>query len=202
MFMNGRFRGGIPRWMGERHQNADHILCVISNAYLKAPYSSWERQAAERAAASTRPNFALPVKVEECELPTLSMVLEYCDLFGSEETEARTRLRDYLAPAGKPPGSVLFSRYRQSQRRTFRKLRSRSPVVPARLPISRSLFPGISSGVRRSWSRSGAPSPTTRVASPSRRSMECVALARPRWRRPMPSGTVATTAPWLLSPAT
>ena len=108
MFMNGRFQGGIPRWMGERHQNADHILCVISNAYLKAPYSSWERQAAERAAASTRPNFALPVKVEECELPTLSMVLEYCDLFGIEETEARTRLRDYLAPAGKPPGSVLF----------------------------------------------------------------------------------------------
>jgi TIR domain len=30
--------GNIPRWMSERHESADHILCVISDAYLKAPY--------------------------------------------------------------------------------------------------------------------------------------------------------------------
>jgi hypothetical protein len=100
--------GNIPRWMGERHQSADHILCVTSNAYLTAPFSSWERQAAEWATASTRPNFALPVRIEACELPTLSAVLKYCDLFGIEEDEARTRLRDSLAPVGKPPGPIRF----------------------------------------------------------------------------------------------
>jgi hypothetical protein len=119
--------GNIPRWMGERLQNADHILCVISNAHLKAPYSSWERQAAEWTAASTRPNFALPVKIEECELPTLSAVLKYCDLFGIEE---RKPVRD--------SGTI-------SLRRTNRRARSSFQVPPkpatnvSKAPIS---FPG------------------------------------------------------------
>jgi hypothetical protein len=57
--------------MEERHHNADHILCVISKVYLTKDYSTWERQAAQWAAATKRPNFALPVFVEECEAPTL-----------------------------------------------------------------------------------------------------------------------------------
>jgi TIR domain len=28
-------------WMEQRHDAADHVLCVISDDYLKAPYSRW-----------------------------------------------------------------------------------------------------------------------------------------------------------------
>lgn len=56
--------GNIAAWMQERHNHADHTLCVISRVYLTKPYSSWELQAAQWAAASERPNFTLPVFVE------------------------------------------------------------------------------------------------------------------------------------------
>jgi TIR domain len=39
--------GDIAAWMEERHDKADHILCVISETYLNKPYSSWERRAAQ-----------------------------------------------------------------------------------------------------------------------------------------------------------
>lgn len=41
-------RGGenIVAWMNDRIEKADYCLCVISKAYLSAPYSSWERNAA------------------------------------------------------------------------------------------------------------------------------------------------------------
>jgi hypothetical protein len=54
--------GHVPRiaaWMEERHSRADHMLMVISNAYLNARYSSLERRAAQWASATNRPNFAL-----------------------------------------------------------------------------------------------------------------------------------------------
>ena len=41
------------------------ILCVISKAYLTKPYSRWERLAAQWAAAGERPNFVLPILIEE-----------------------------------------------------------------------------------------------------------------------------------------
>lgn len=53
--------GDIAAWMEERIQKADYVLCVISKVYLTKPYSSWERRAAQWAAASKRPTFALPV---------------------------------------------------------------------------------------------------------------------------------------------
>src|SRR5262249_18392821 len=43
--------GDIAAWMEERHHQADHVLCVISEEYLAKPYSSWERRAAQWAAA-------------------------------------------------------------------------------------------------------------------------------------------------------
>ncbi|HTO64261.1 MAG TPA: toll/interleukin-1 receptor domain-containing protein, partial [Bradyrhizobium sp.] len=39
--------GDIEAWMDERHDKADHILCVVSEAYLKAPHSSRERRSAQ-----------------------------------------------------------------------------------------------------------------------------------------------------------
>jgi len=95
--------GDIPAWMEERHHGADHVLCVVSEKYLKAAYSSWERRAAQWAAAKDRPNFALPVFVEPCEAPTLFAHLKRCDLHGVTEDEARARLKAFLEPAQKPP---------------------------------------------------------------------------------------------------
>ena len=79
--------------MEERHQAADHVLCVISAAYLVKSYSSWERRAAQWAAATDRPSFALPVFIEPCEAKTLFSHMKRCDPYGVSEQEARTRLK-------------------------------------------------------------------------------------------------------------
>jgi hypothetical protein len=100
--------GNIPAWMQERQDKADHTLCIISNAYLSRPYSSWELQAAQWAAASDRPNFMLPVLVEDCKVPTMLAPFKRCDLFGLNEGEASTRLEAYLKPAAKPSESARF----------------------------------------------------------------------------------------------
>ena len=100
--------GNIPAWMQERQDNADHTLCVISNAYLSRPYSSWELQAAQWAAASEKPNFMLPLFVEDCKAPTMLAPFKRCDLFGLNENEARERLETYLKPAAKPSESARF----------------------------------------------------------------------------------------------
>jgi hypothetical protein len=41
-------------WLEQRHDAADHVLCVVSDAYLKAPYSTLERNAALWQAVSKR----------------------------------------------------------------------------------------------------------------------------------------------------
>ena len=81
--------GDIAAWMEERIDAADHVLCIVSSAYLdKKPYSAWERRAAQWAAATDRPNFVLPVFVEPCTAPTLLAHLKRCDLHGISEEEA------------------------------------------------------------------------------------------------------------------
>ena len=60
--------GDIAAWMEERHDAADHILCIVSSAYLAKPYSAWERRAAQWAAVTDRPNFAVPVYVERAKI--------------------------------------------------------------------------------------------------------------------------------------
>ncbi|MEY9453255.1 tetratricopeptide (TPR) repeat protein [Bradyrhizobium ottawaense] len=100
--------GDISRWMEETHNSADHILCVVSTAYVKAPYSSWERRAAQWVATTIRPNFLLPVFVEPCEPPTLLAPIKRCDLHGLDETAARLRLAEFMKPAAKPAGPVPF----------------------------------------------------------------------------------------------
>jgi tetratricopeptide (TPR) repeat protein len=94
--------GDIMTWMDERLEAADHVLCVVSEKYLEAPYSSWERRSAQWAAVD-RPNLALPVFVEPCKAPPLFATLKRCDLYDLVEEEARARLSAFLAPAGKPP---------------------------------------------------------------------------------------------------
>jgi hypothetical protein len=100
--------GNIPAWMQERQDKADHTLCVVSAAYLSRPYSSWELQAAQWATATERPNFMLPVFVEDCKAPTMLAPFKRCDLFGVNELEARARLQAYLKPAAKPTEASRF----------------------------------------------------------------------------------------------
>jgi hypothetical protein len=92
----------IMEWMEQRHHNADHVLCIVSETYLKKPYSSLERQAGQWAAVTNRPNFVLPVFIEPCEAPTLFAPLNRCDLYGLGEEDARARLRSFVATAAKP----------------------------------------------------------------------------------------------------
>lgn len=100
--------GNIMMWMEERLKKADHVLCVISRAYLAAPYSSWERQAAQWAAATNRSNFALPVFVEDCEASMLFSITKRCDLHGVSGEDACLRLASFMTPAAKPAAPVPF----------------------------------------------------------------------------------------------
>ncbi|HTZ68079.1 MAG TPA: toll/interleukin-1 receptor domain-containing protein [Roseiarcus sp.] len=101
--------GDIAAWMEERHHKADNVLLVVSDVYLTKGYSKWERLAAQWAAANERPNFALPVLVEDCKLPTLLAQFKRCNLYGiDQEEDARQRLREYLTPASRPGTPVAF----------------------------------------------------------------------------------------------
>ena len=86
----------IYAWMEQRHDAADHVLCVISDDYLKAPYSTLERHAALWQAASKRPGFVLFVVVKPCRLPTLADHIRRCELYGVPEEAARTRFLDFM----------------------------------------------------------------------------------------------------------
>jgi hypothetical protein len=94
--------GDIMAWMEERHHDADHVLCIISETYLTKPYSTLERQAARWTSIIKRPNFLWPVFIEPCEAPTLLATLKRCDLYGLGEQDARARLKSFLEPAAKP----------------------------------------------------------------------------------------------------
>lgn len=100
--------GNIVAWMVERHHQADRVLGVISSEYLTKAYSLWERQAAEWAAASERPDFFLPVFIEACDVPTLLAPRKRCDLYGVTEEEARARLKLFVEPAARPTGTFRF----------------------------------------------------------------------------------------------
>ena len=104
--------GSIYAWMEKRHDAADRVLCVVSDEYLKAPYSTLERHAALWQAASKRPGFVLLVAVRPCKFPTLSDHLRRCELFGIPKDAARLRLRQFIEAPVKPesvpfPGKVL-----------------------------------------------------------------------------------------------
>ena len=88
----------IMAWMEAQTDAADHVLCVVSEKYLKAPYSSWERGAAQWDAATSRSNLVLPVFIEPCKAPMLFAPLKRCDLHGITEDEARARLKVFLNP--------------------------------------------------------------------------------------------------------
>jgi hypothetical protein len=102
--------GDLAEWMEKRHDEADHVLSVVSKTYLGKPYSSWERHAAQWAAVTNRPNFVLPVFVEDCEPPTMFAHLKRCELFraGDDAEAARKLLEAFLKPAQRSPAQPSF----------------------------------------------------------------------------------------------
>jgi tetratricopeptide (TPR) repeat protein len=97
----------IYAWMEARHDAAEHVLCVVSDEYLKAPYSTLERHAAQWQAAKNRPSFVLFVVVKPCRLPNLADHLHRCELFGVPEEAARRRFREFIARR-KMPATATF----------------------------------------------------------------------------------------------
>jgi tetratricopeptide (TPR) repeat protein len=97
----------IYGWMEQHLDAADHVLFVISNDYLKAPYSTLERHAALWQAAKRRPGFVLLVLVKSCTLPVLSDHLRHCELFNTSEDAARLRFKEFMSHPG-PPTDVAF----------------------------------------------------------------------------------------------
>ena len=97
----------IYGWMQSRHDAADRILCVVSDEYFKAPYSTLERNAALWQAAAKRPGFVLLVAVKPCKFPTLSDHLSRCELFGVPEDAARLRLRQFMEAPHRPE-AILY----------------------------------------------------------------------------------------------
>jgi hypothetical protein len=100
--------GDIPKWMEESLEKADQCLFVVSKTYLTKAYSGWERRAAQWAANSARPNFALPVFIEACEPPILLAHLKGCALHGQSEEDARAAFVAFLKPAARPAGPQPF----------------------------------------------------------------------------------------------
>jgi len=102
----------IYAWMEAHLDAADHVLCVVSDEYLKAPFSTLERHAALSQAITNRPGFALLVVVKPCRLPALSDHYRRCELFGVPEEAARLRFREFMTRRGAPesitfPGKVV-----------------------------------------------------------------------------------------------
>jgi tetratricopeptide (TPR) repeat protein len=94
---------GVYAWMQERFETADRMLCVVSEEYLKAPYSTLERNAALWRGAKEKPGFVLIAVVKPCKLPALLAHLSRRDLHGITEQEARARLKSFFGPPGVPP---------------------------------------------------------------------------------------------------
>jgi hypothetical protein len=102
----------IYAWIEKHLDGADHVLCVVSDECLTAPYSTLERNAALWQAAKNRPGFVLLVTVKPCRLPALSDHIRRCELFGIPEEAARIRFREFMpgGPATRPvvyPGKAI-----------------------------------------------------------------------------------------------
>ena len=113
--MNGKSRPAatFPAWMEERLEKADRVLCVVSATYLTKDYSSWERRAAQWAAASKRPNFVLPVFVEDCEAPVALAHIKRCDLVRPERGRCPSAPRSISGAGRKAVGAGAFPGGRQ-----------------------------------------------------------------------------------------
>jgi hypothetical protein len=132
---------GIPVIEAQAHERKHALARVVSDDYLKAPFSTLERNAALWQAASGRPGFVLLVAVKPSKLPTLSDHIRRCELFGVPEDAARLRFRDFMTARAAPeavafPGKVFaVSNIPIRVPETFVKLRSPPNADLACFPV-------------------------------------------------------------------
>src|SRR5262245_43501702 len=70
------------RFMNEMRlgvQNADHVLAILSPAYFESQFASLEFQSALAADPLGQARRVIPVRVEQCSIPTLFSDLVYID---------------------------------------------------------------------------------------------------------------------------
>ena len=73
-------------------------MCVVSDEYLRAPFSTLERNAAIWQAAAKRPGFVLFVAVKACRFPTLIDHYRRCELYSAaSDGERRASFRAFMA---------------------------------------------------------------------------------------------------------
>jgi len=74
-----------------------HALGVLSSNYLASVFTRAEWTAAYRQALLGKPRGFIPVRIAPCDVTPLLGPLEYIDLVGVDEAEARRRLLDGVA---------------------------------------------------------------------------------------------------------
>lgn len=115
-------------WMRESLDSADHVLLVVSDAYLKAPYSLWELDVAvKQAAGKRRSDFVLPVLIKQCRMPIPIIIdsLNRCNLAAVPKDAASLPFREFIAKLGKPnPPNFIPDPFRET-------------VAAANIPISK-----------------------------------------------------------------
>ncbi|MFZ1963006.1 MAG: toll/interleukin-1 receptor domain-containing protein [Roseiarcus sp.] len=97
----------IYAWMEKRHDQADHVISVVSDAYMKAPFSMLECNAALWRSAKLGQNFALLALVEPIKLPNLVDFMRRYELFGVSKDEAQKRFHEFIAER-KALDTVMF----------------------------------------------------------------------------------------------
>lgn len=98
----------IAAWMEARIEKADFMLCVVSQEYLGAAFSAWERRAAHWALTLGREDFLRVVAIEDCRYPVLLAPIRRCELYGLDEQAATEALVAYLKPSSPPAGRMAF----------------------------------------------------------------------------------------------
>jgi hypothetical protein len=85
----------VYSWLKQRPDGPP--LCLVSEEYLKAPFSTIEQHAKIFRAATERPGVIAFAIVKPVRLPNLSENVPACELFGVGEDEARQRFRSFFA---------------------------------------------------------------------------------------------------------
>lgn len=87
---------GTPylRWIEDSIRDADHVLVLLSDAYLSSAFGQTEFRMAYQADPATAHRRVIPIRVERCEPPRGSLLaqLTYVDIFGIAGEQARSHL--------------------------------------------------------------------------------------------------------------
>jgi hypothetical protein len=90
-----RFINEMRVWL----QKADHVLALLSPAYFESPFASLEMQSAVAEDPLGEARRVIPVRIEQCSMPTLFRDLVYIDFVGKPEEEQRRALTAGLRAA-------------------------------------------------------------------------------------------------------